>query len=204
MGIGHYTDWELRQSVEERILLKSICAEIQDNFGVTKTSLQRYLNAIFPRLKCSSLKHLWYLMSLGEIRNKTVRKTITEKIFQQEVGHKSYLLRDEESYIAATTEIEGARGLPRDNTTISDELQQGLHGVGRRDVNKTITPDSSLRYARRVIARVNKEAWRGDIFLATVAITSFSTLLLSSLMTERLVLNIEGGRGWGCFNGDYF
>ena len=32
-----------------------------------------------------------------------------------------------------------------------------LHGVGRRDANNTITPPSLLRYARRVIARVNKE-----------------------------------------------
>ena len=57
----------------------------------------------------------------------------------------------------ATTEIEGAHGLPRDTTTISDELQKVLHGVGRRDVAITITPDSALRYAHRLIARVNKE-----------------------------------------------
>ena len=57
----------------------------------------------------------------------------------------------------ATTEIEGAHGLPRDTSTISDELQQVLHGVGRRDANKTSTPPSALRYAHRVIARVNKE-----------------------------------------------
>ena len=57
----------------------------------------------------------------------------------------------------ATTEIEDSHGLQRDTTTISDELQQVLHGVGRRDVAKTITPDSALRYARRVIAQVNKE-----------------------------------------------
>ena len=72
---------------------------------VPKTSIQRYLNVIFPPLKCSLLKHLWYLVSLGEISNKTVRKTITENIFKQELGHKSYLLRDEESYIVETTEI---------------------------------------------------------------------------------------------------
>ena len=53
-----------------------------------------------------------------------------------------------------TTEIEGAHGLPRGTNAISDELQQVLHGVGRRDANKTITPESALRYARRVIARV--------------------------------------------------
>ena len=32
-----------------------------------------------------------------------------------------------------------------------------LHGVGHQDANKTITADSALRYAHRVIARVNKE-----------------------------------------------
>ena len=102
-GRGHYTDWELRQSVEERILLKSSCAAIQDNFGVPKTSLQRYLNIIFPSLKCSSLKHLWHLMRLGEIRSKTVRKTITENIVKFELGHESYLLKDKEAYIVAKT-----------------------------------------------------------------------------------------------------
>ena len=70
-------------------------------------------------------------MSLGEISNKTVRNTITEKIVKQELGHKYYLLRDKESYIVTTTEIEGAHGLPRDTTTISNELQQVLHGMGR-------------------------------------------------------------------------
>ena len=44
-----------------------------------------------------------------------------------------------------------------DTTTISDELQQVLHGVGRQDANKTITPPSTIRYSHRVIARVNKE-----------------------------------------------
>ena len=48
-----------------------------DHFGVRKISVQRYLNVIFPPLKYCSLKHLWYLMSLGEISNKNVRKTIT-------------------------------------------------------------------------------------------------------------------------------
>ena len=102
-GKGHYTDWELRQSVEEIILLKSSCAAIQDNFGVTNTSLQRYLNILFPSLKCSSLKHLWYLMRLGKIRSKTVRKTITENIVIFEVGHETHLLKDEEAYIVETT-----------------------------------------------------------------------------------------------------
>ena len=44
-----------------------------------------------------------------------------------------------------------------DTTTISDELQQVLHDVGRQDAKKTITPDYALRYAHRVIGHVNKE-----------------------------------------------
>ena len=44
---------------------------------------------------------MWYLMSLGEISNNTVRKTITDKIVKNELGHESYLLKDEESYIVA-------------------------------------------------------------------------------------------------------
>ena len=42
-------------------------------------------------------------MSLGEISNKTVRNTITENISKQELGHKSYLLKDKEAYIVAKT-----------------------------------------------------------------------------------------------------
>ena len=57
----------------------------------------------------------------------------------------------------ATTEIEVAHEIPRDTTSISNELQQVLHGVGRQDAKKTITPPSTIRYSHRVIARVNKE-----------------------------------------------
>ena len=79
-GKWDYTDWYIHQSIEVITLLKSICTAIHGNFGVTNTSLQRYLNVISPPLKCSSLKHLWYLISLGKIGNTTVRKTIRKNI----------------------------------------------------------------------------------------------------------------------------
>ena len=44
-----------------------------------------------------------------------------------------------------------------DTNTISNELQQVIHGVGFQDANKTIKTNSILRYAHRVISRVNKE-----------------------------------------------
>ena len=71
-------DWGIFQSVEAIILLNSSCTAIHDNFCVTKTTLQMYLDAIFLQLKSSSLKHLSYLMSSCEINNKSVRKIISE------------------------------------------------------------------------------------------------------------------------------
>ena len=62
-------------------------------------------------------------MRLGEIRNKTVRKTITEKIVRFEVGHETHLLKDEEAYIVETSEIDGAHVLPIYIMILPDELQ---------------------------------------------------------------------------------
>ena len=114
--------WELHQSVEGIILLKSICTAIHDDFGVPNTYIQRYLNLIFPPLKCSSLKHLWYLTILGEIDNKSVRNMITENIVKQKLGQKYYLLGYEYAYILATTEIEVAHDFPRGTNTIPNEI----------------------------------------------------------------------------------
>ena len=62
-----------------------------------------YLNVIFPPLKCSSINHLWYIMSLVEINNKSVMKMIAENIDKQKLGQKTYLLKYKEAYIVATT-----------------------------------------------------------------------------------------------------
>ena len=56
-----------------------------------------------------------------------------------------------------TTEIEGEHVIPRDNKNIYNELQQVISGVGRQGANNSIKKHSTLRYARRVIVRVNKE-----------------------------------------------
>ena len=62
-----------------------------------------YLNVIFPPLKYSWLKYLWYIMSLFEINNKSVRKMITENIDKQKLGQKTYLLKYLEAHIVETS-----------------------------------------------------------------------------------------------------
>ena len=46
------------------------------------------------------------------------------------MGEKTYLLKGKEAYIVATSEIDGAHGLPRDMKTFTDKLQQVIHEVG--------------------------------------------------------------------------
>ena len=56
----------------------------------------------------------------------------------------------------ATSEIDGAHGLPRYIHTCTDEIQQVLHGVGGERTSNGIKLSSAQRYARRLIQRVNR------------------------------------------------
>ena len=71
-------------------------------------------------------------------------------------GNKTYLLKDEEAYIVATSEIDGAHGLPRYIQSFTDELQQMLHDVGVQIIANGIKPSSTQSYARRLMQRVNR------------------------------------------------
>ena len=62
---------------------------------------------------------------------KTVREVITHIVFNNRPVPKTYLLKDEEAYTVATSGIDGAHGIPRDATSLTNELQQVIHGVGK-------------------------------------------------------------------------
>ena len=71
---GHgYTEREIREAVERRILENSRYSEIIEIFGVPKSTICLSLNVIFPPLKYSSLKHLWGLVRFGKTTKKIVR-----------------------------------------------------------------------------------------------------------------------------------
>ena len=69
------------------------------------------------------MKHLWYLIGVLKISKKIVRDVITHTVVMKRTVPKTYLLKDKESYIVATSEIDGAHGLPRDIHNFSDEIQ---------------------------------------------------------------------------------
>ena len=67
-----YIDWELCESYEIRILIKSRYSEILKTFGLPKSTLCSTLNMISLPLKCSYLKHPWYLIGFDQITKRNV------------------------------------------------------------------------------------------------------------------------------------
>ena len=65
-----------------------------------------------------------------------------EIVVTKKRGNKIYLLKDEEAYIVATSEIYGAHELPRDIQTFNEELQQVLRDVFGRSIGCCIKPSS--------------------------------------------------------------
>ena len=65
--------------------------------------------------------------------------------------NKTYPLKDEESYIVATSEIDGAYGILRDIQTFTDELQQVFYDLGGKIIGNGIKPSSAQSYSRRLI-----------------------------------------------------
>ena len=57
----------------------------------------------------------------------------------------------------ATKEMGGEHGLPRDSRSLTNELQQVIHGIGKKRVVNKIQPNSSYSNDRRVMQWVNKE-----------------------------------------------
>ena len=68
-----YTEWELCQTCERRILDKSRYSEIIVKLGVPNSTLTYFLKFIFPPLKCFYMKNLWDIMSVGNISERIVR-----------------------------------------------------------------------------------------------------------------------------------
>ena len=60
-----------------------------------------------------------------------VRKMIAKIFVKKKSGNKTYLIKDKESYIVGTSEIEGTHELPIDIATLTNELQEVLHGVDK-------------------------------------------------------------------------
>ena len=93
---------------------------------------------------------------------KIVRDVIKNTVVKKRAGTKNCLLKDEEAYIVATSEIYGAHRLPIDTTNLTNELQQVLHGVVKHRIVNVIKLKYTQRYHHRVIELVNKEEGKAE------------------------------------------
>ena len=68
-----YTEWELHTACERSIVVKLTYADLIGEFGVPKSIICQTLNVLLPPLKITSLKHLWDLIAIGDVKKKIVR-----------------------------------------------------------------------------------------------------------------------------------
>ena len=90
---------------------------------------------------------MWNIIGVGKITKKIDIEVKVKTVFKKKSGPKTYLLKDEESYIVEISEIDGSSGLPRDIVSLGNKLHQLLHDGGKQIVGNIIQNKSSKRYA---------------------------------------------------------
>ena len=70
-------------------------------------------------------------MGVGKITKITVSEVIDKIVVKKKSGNKTYPLNYEKAYTMATSEIDGAHGVPRDIETFTNNLKQVVHGIGK-------------------------------------------------------------------------
>ena len=71
-----------------------------------KTTLWWNLDVLFPPLKYYSLNHPWYLVAIGKFTRQIVIEVVALTTIKNRIVIPTNLLRDKESYIVATVEME--------------------------------------------------------------------------------------------------
>ena len=151
-----YTEWELREAGEIRILDKSSYSDILENVGVPKSTLCRSLNVIFPPLKCSYLKHLWDLILVGKITKKIFREVI------QKTGIKTKSIKNLPYQGQRSIHCGNIRNIcctwtPKIYNKPHKQNKKVLHYVGKWIISNEVESKSSQGYSRRLIQCVNRE-----------------------------------------------
>ena len=72
---------------------------------------------------------------------------INHTVVKNRTGTKTYLLKDKEAYIVATSEIYGSHGIPRYTIILTNGIQQVLHDVGKTIIGNVIKHKSAQNYA---------------------------------------------------------
>ena len=78
------------------------------------------------------------------------------KIAAREKSEKTYLIKEKEACLVATSEIDDEHGISRYIGIFTNNLQQVIHDIGKQSIGNNIQPKSAQSYSHRVIKRVNR------------------------------------------------
>ena len=140
-----------------RILLNASYDQLKPEYGIPRSKLKCYLSKICPPLQCRNVQHVHQMLKRGEVSRSKVLKIIKMSVQKNKVGRPTYLNSDEEELVIASSEIEGVHGIPINVNTLGAELQLVIKSVKGRQSTKDITANSSSKYTRSVIKRVNRK-----------------------------------------------
>ena len=103
-----------------RVLLNASYEYMKAEYGIPRSTITSHMRKIYHPLQFRNMEHLHKRMITGEMSRLNLRELFQLSVKNHIVGRLTYLSPDEESFLVAAAEIEGARGFPIDTSNISD------------------------------------------------------------------------------------
>lgn len=134
-------------------------ADILEEYGLSNTTYFRRVRLLLKELGISTLKKARESYKAGALVNTTLIIAIS-RVTEQKRGRPTYLTADEEALIVASAEIKAAHAQPVSHKRLAvqiDRVLDALPATSRKKPSSTLASKSNLKYARRMIRRVNEK-----------------------------------------------
>ena len=121
-----------------------------------KSTLEKYLQKIYPLLKCGNIYDLKKIVEAGETSRGKVRDFAGLSTTMDKVSHPNYLSDDKKSLVVTAAEIEDDHGLPLESHALLEQFQHISKEFNLQRGNNRILKTSSPKYCRKVVKYVNE------------------------------------------------
>ena len=121
------------------------------------------IQKIYPLIQIRNTDHLQNRVEEGDISWGKVRSIIGLIVQMKKSVHPNYMNKDKDLLIVASAKIGGDHGLPLEFRGVAQKWKNLVKAVKYRCGDYDIQEESSLRYLRKVINRVNKKGDKHEI-----------------------------------------
>jgi hypothetical protein len=153
------TKHELKEALLSDVKGLMKVVDILEEFGLSKTAYRRRVQRFLTELDITTMKIAREKYRLGTLVN-TDLITAIARVTERKRGRPTYLTADEEAILVATAEIKAAHAQPVDRKRLAvqiDRVLDALPVTSRKVPSSNLASKSNLKYARRVIRRVNEK-----------------------------------------------